>query len=97
MLSAAALSSVGAEPSHRPKLRIVRRGPQPCADYDCGRTSTCTPAAGCLPAALKAEDAHEYYRSDTRQNGPCHRISGSAALVSTVVIPRRYRVKGRAN
>jgi hypothetical protein len=31
-----------------------------------------TPAADYLLATSKGEDAHEYYRSDTRPNGPCN-------------------------
>ena len=66
-----------------PKPRIGLWGPQRCADYDYGRTSTCRLAADCLLEAAKAEDAHEGYRSDIRPNGPCRRISGPAAPVST--------------
>ena len=38
----------------------------------------------CLLAASKAEDAHEYYRSDTRPNAPCGRVLGLAMLMSRV-------------
>jgi hypothetical protein len=80
--------------SHPPTLRVVPPGPQPCADYDFGRTSTRTPAADSLLAASKAEEPHEYYRSDTRPDGPWKRISGSAPPMSTG-IDRRSAVRAR--
>jgi len=56
--------------NHPTKPRIGPQGPQRCAGYGYGRKSMCTPAMECLPAALKAADAHEYYRNDTHPNVP---------------------------
>jgi hypothetical protein len=68
--------------SHQPRPRISPGDLKPCADYGCGRMSRCTPAVHDLPAVSKAEDAREYWRSDTRPDGPFGRVVviGSAGV-----------------